>query len=276
MSQATLPGRYRNSNLFSGYYLDERVFGLDEWDCDEEAEQSFEELQALYDAEQGTLESYDEDPLRRHWIDEVLSILGYEPLPETPILDARGSIDRALYDSGDDRRAAAAMKDDGEYAGIYGQSLSVLEAKQWDADFTERFGEARSYRDASHQIKYYLEHTPESISWGILTNGKQWRLYGTKDYETETYYEVDLVDLLETGSVEVFSIFTCSSGRPPFGNRRGRRFSTGCGPKAKAPRRNSAKTSRTTCSRRYGFSARGSSRPIDWTSTPRTRNGLPT
>jgi hypothetical protein len=207
MSQATLPGRYRNSNLFSGYYLDERVFGLDEWDCDEAAEQAFEELQALYEAERGTLESYDEDPLRRHWIDEVLSILGYESLPETPILDARGSIDRALYDSADDRRAAAAMKADGEYAGIYGQSLSVLEAKQWDADFTTRFGEQRSYRDASHQIKYYLEHTPESVSWGILTNGKKWRLYGTKDYETETYYEVDLVDLLETGSVEVFKYF---------------------------------------------------------------------
>ncbi|EMA53191.1 Eco57I restriction-modification methylase domain-containing protein [Halococcus salifodinae] len=207
MSQATLPGRYRNSNLFSGYYLDERVFGLDEWDCDEEAEQAFEELQALYEAEQGTLESYDEDPLRQHWIDEVLSILGYESLPETPILDARGSVDRALYDAADDRRAAAAMKSDGEYAGIYGQSLSVLEAKQWDADFTARFGEARSYRDASHQIKYYLEHTPESVSWGILTNGKKWRLYGTKDYETETYYEVDLVDLLESGSVEVFKYF---------------------------------------------------------------------
>ncbi|GAA0455040.1 BREX-1 system adenine-specific DNA-methyltransferase PglX [Halococcus dombrowskii] len=207
MSQATLPGRYRNSNLFSGYYLDERVFGLDEWDCDEAAEQAFEKLQALYEAERDTLESYDEDPLRRHWIDEVLSILGYESLPETPILDARGSIDRALYDSADDRRAAAAMKADGEYAGIYGQSLSVLEAKQWDADFTARFGEQRSYRDASHQIKYYLEHTPESVSWGILTNGKKWRLYGTKDYETETYYEVDLVDLLETGSVEVFKYF---------------------------------------------------------------------
>src|SRR5699024_7164672 len=40
-----------------------------------------------------------------------------------------------------------------------------------------------------------------------LTNGKKWRLYGTKDYETETYYEVDLVDLLESGSVEVFKYF---------------------------------------------------------------------
>jgi type I restriction-modification system DNA methylase subunit len=207
MSQATLPGRYRNSNLFSGYYLDERVFGLDEWDCDEEAERVFEELRELYVAERDALASYDESPLREHWIDEVLSILGYEPLSETPILDARGSIDRTLYDSGSERRAGAVMKGDGEYAGMYDQSLSILEAKQWDADFTARFSETRSYRDASHQIKYYLEHTPESVSWGILTNGKKWRLYGTKDYETETYYEVDLPELLESGSVEVFKYF---------------------------------------------------------------------
>ena len=99
MSQATLPGRYRNSNLFSGYYLDERVFGLDEWDCDEEAEQAFEELQALYDAEQGTLESYDEDPLRRHWIDEVLSIIEFDTLSKTTLSDRNGHISRLLFES---------------------------------------------------------------------------------------------------------------------------------------------------------------------------------
>jgi type I restriction-modification system DNA methylase subunit len=207
MSQATHLGQYRNSNLFSNHYLDERVFGLDEWDCDEEAERAFKRLQDLYDAEQGTLASYDEDPLRRHWIDKVLEILGYEPLSETPILDANGSIDRTLYDTAEDRRAGAMMKADGEHAGVYDRSLSVLEAKQWNADFTQRFSETRSYRDASHQIKHYLEHTPESVSWGILTNGKKWRLYGTKDYETETYYEVDLEELLESDSVEVFKRF---------------------------------------------------------------------
>ena len=39
MSQATLGSTpYRNSNLFSGYYLDERVDDLEGWDCDSEAE----------------------------------------------------------------------------------------------------------------------------------------------------------------------------------------------------------------------------------------------
>jgi hypothetical protein len=208
MSQATLPsGPYRNSNLFSGYYLDERVYDLDAWDCDAEAREAFETIRDIYETEKSALDSYDESPLREHWIDEVLAVLGHETLSETPILDARGSIDRTLYGTDDERLNAAVMKADEEYAGMYGQSLSILEAKQWDADFTERFSERRSYRDASHQIKFYLEHTPESVSWGILTNGRKWRLYGTKDYETETYYEVDLPELLESGSIENFKRF---------------------------------------------------------------------
>lgn len=48
MNQATLGGApYRNSGLFSGYYLDERVDDLDGWDYDDEAHEAFEELQRL-------------------------------------------------------------------------------------------------------------------------------------------------------------------------------------------------------------------------------------
>jgi len=66
---------------------------------------------------------------------------------------------------------------------------------------------ATPYRNASHQTKHYLENTPENIRWGVLTNGRKWRLYGTKDYETQTYYEVDLPELLEDGDLEAFKYF---------------------------------------------------------------------
>jgi hypothetical protein len=41
----------------------------------------------------------------------------------------------------------------------------------------------------------------------VLTNGRKWRLYGTNDYETQTYYEVDLPELLERGDLEAFKYF---------------------------------------------------------------------
>jgi hypothetical protein len=72
MSQATLGGAYRNSNLFSNYYLEERVYGLDAWDCDEAAQEAFDALRELYATEGGTVADYDEDNLRNRWIDEIV------------------------------------------------------------------------------------------------------------------------------------------------------------------------------------------------------------
>ena len=208
MSQATLPeAPYQNSNLFSNYYLDERVADLEAWDCDEEAREAFERLQRLWELEGDLCPSYKEDELIDSWIDEVLDVLGFGTMSETTLPGGGGYNDRLLFESDDDRREGALRKKEGEPGAMYGTAAAVLEAKQWGADFSARFSEQRSYRDASHQVKYYLEHTPEQLRWGILTDGRKWRLYGTKDYATETYYEVDLPELLASGSVEQFKYF---------------------------------------------------------------------
>lgn len=51
LSQATLSEGYYNSNLFSGTYLDNRIQSLEAWDCDTEAEVTFERLRQLWDEE---------------------------------------------------------------------------------------------------------------------------------------------------------------------------------------------------------------------------------
>lgn len=208
MSQSTLPPTpYTNSSLFSGYYLAERVADLDEWDCDGEAVEAFEDLRDLYDEERDLLSTYNEDMLIDAWIDEVVEVLGFDKISETALPDGGGYVDGLLFGSTEDRRTAVSAKQGGNQATMYERASALVEAKQWDADFEGRFHEGRNYRDASHQIKYYLERTPDGVSWGVLTNGRKWRLYGTKDYETQTYYEVDLPELLETGNVEQFKYF---------------------------------------------------------------------
>ena len=210
MSQATLGSEpYRNSNLFSGYYLDERVDDLDDWDADDDAEAAFEVLRELWDLESGLVESYGEDELLDQWISEVLSVLGFDTISEGTLPDGGGYVDRLLYESEEARRGAAERKLQHDQEGMFSRASALLEAKQWGHDFERRFSEERSYRDASHQVKYYLERTPGDLQWGILTDGKKWRLYGTKDYETQTYYEVDLPELLESGDVEQFKYFYC-------------------------------------------------------------------
>ena len=209
MSQATLSDRpYLNSNLFSSHYLDERVRERTEWDCDEAARETMGELRSLYEDERNLVEGYNEDPLVQNWIDEVLDVVGFGTQVEPTLPDGGGYVDVLLFeDEGARRDAAETSMSTGNTTDLFEGAVGLVEAKQWDADFTERFHERRPYRNASHQVKHYLEQTPENVQWGILTNGRKWRLYGTKDYETQTYYEVDLPALLERGDPERFKYF---------------------------------------------------------------------
>ncbi|ELY88596.1 Eco57I restriction-modification methylase domain-containing protein [Natrinema altunense] len=209
MSQATLSDRpYTNSNLFSGYYLDERIQDREEWDCDDAARAAMDDLQSLYDLESGLVDGYKEDPLIDNWIDEVLEVLGFGTNVETTLPEGGGYIDVLLFENTEARRDAAEVYLSSEdTTDLFERGVGLVEAKQWDADFTTRFSDQRPYRNASHQIKHYLERTPERIQWGVLTNGRKWRLYGTNDYETQTYYEIDLPELLERGDLEAFKYF---------------------------------------------------------------------
>ncbi len=209
MSQATLQDRaYNNSNLFSGHYLDERVRERDEWECEDEASEAMEELQRLYELEGDLVPSYGEDALIDNWIDEVLDILGFGTQEEVTLPNGGGYVDELLFDDTSTRRDAAGVYLDTEdTTDLFERGSGLVEAKQWDAAFNIQFSEQRPYRNASHQTKHYLENTPPNIQWGILTNGRKWRLYGTNDYETQTYYEIDLPELLEEGDVERFKYF---------------------------------------------------------------------
>ena len=209
MSQATLTERpYVNSNLFSGHYLDERLSERDEWDCDEEARKAIENLQTLYDLEGPLVEGYGEDALIDNWIDEVLDILGFGTQEEVILPNGGGFVDELLFETPTARRDAAGVYLETEdTTDLFERGIGIVEAKQWDAAFNVQFSEQRPYRNASHQTKHYLENTPPNIQWGILTNGRKWRLYGTNDYETQTYYEVDLPELLQRGDLEAFKYF---------------------------------------------------------------------
>lgn len=209
MSQAPLSERpYTNSNLFSAHYLDDRIQQRDEWDCDDDAREALTALQTLYTEERELVESYGEESLIDNWIDNVLEILGFETNVETTLPDGSGFVDTLLFEDTVARRDATKGHLDTERtADLFDSGIGILEAKRWDTDFNKRLSERRPYRNASHQIKHYLERTPETIQWGILTNGRKWRLYGTRDYETRTYYEIDLPELLERGDLEAFKYF---------------------------------------------------------------------
>jgi len=193
---------YNNSELFSERFLDSKVPERSEWDCDADAQDTYDALHDLYESEyeDGYVKNYDnEDDNLDKWIDEVLTRLGFDYLDETGLPGTTGAVDRILFSSESARKDSVMPRASNDYDSVYDNAVTVLEAKQWDAEFSQKFSEDRNYFNASQQIKYYLSHVPpESVEWGILTNGRHWRLYGTDDYQTYVFYEIDLINVIES------------------------------------------------------------------------------
>ena len=60
---------------------------------------------------------------------------------------------------------------------------------------TTRSG-TRGERNPSQQIEEYLRYS--ELRWGILTDGRVWRLYDCDSSKNNVYYAVDLKELLES------------------------------------------------------------------------------
>jgi len=103
---------------------------------------------------------------------------------------------------------------------LRGRSYAVGDAKAWDRalDKTQRKGgkSAGTLADnPSLQISYYMLHS--SVAWGILTNGRHWRLYHKDSaHKLDVYYDVDLPALLARGDVESFLYFYAFFRRAAF------------------------------------------------------------
>ena len=70
-------------------------------------------------------------------------------------------------------------------------------------------------RIPSYQIYFYMLHS--GVEWGILTNGKLWRLYHRDSaHKLDVYYEVDLEELVRAGDVERFLYFYAFFRRAAF------------------------------------------------------------
>lgn len=214
MTQSTLGDEpFVNEGLFNTQYLKQTLPELDEWDCDSEAKTSKLHLKNIFIEEHGVDENKElldgllEDNLCEQWIDKVIEELGYSFSAKETLPKANGEVDRLLFESATDRRKGTSLKKDGYADEMFELASTVLEAKQWDFNFEQTFTDREVYNNASGQIRHYLEQTPVGLDWGILTNGRKWRLYSIRDYRTQVYFEVDLPELLLEGDIFDFKYF---------------------------------------------------------------------
>jgi len=89
-------------------------------------------------------------------------------------------------------------------AAAYRHGILIVESKRWMRPLDHSASAARTEDDEvpSTQILRYLSrvetHSERAIQWGVLTNGRQWRLYhqGAKS-RSEEFLEIDLLPLLD-------------------------------------------------------------------------------
>ena len=127
-------------------------------------------------------------------IEPLLALLGWQPYSKRPPMGQRRALeipDYVLF-SNPTQHAAAVRLPPAQRVGL---GLALLEAKRWNLPLDYAFpGEAGA---PSTQIIRYLStadvQSNGSVRFGILTNGKLWRLYdGRARARLEAYVEIDL------------------------------------------------------------------------------------
>jgi|GEM_PF-754359 len=186
---------HRNRGLFADYYLNEILPKQADWpSLVAEGKAVLAQLQAL----RATLkpEDLDESQLEDRWIKPVLKALGHHYAVQFKIRfrgTAHRKPDYALLASQADADAITNQiytPDDITHV------LAIADAKAWGVRLDQT---ADNKPSPSLQIDEYLRYSERP--WGILTDGRYWRLYHRDSSKNNVYYEIDLDYLLNLESV---------------------------------------------------------------------------
>lgn len=203
----------QNLKLFSEHFFEERLPG---WTAYQEfdAGHLLTEIGDLFSQAKATLiAGANEAQTEDDFIKPVLRALGFESIVQTGLRTPSGRLqpDYALFLDRESRDEAATL--DG--AAVFRDAVAVADAKRFDRPLQGRTPD--DPRDPGAQIIHYV--TVTKCRWGVLTNGRLWRLYAASgDLLDGACYEADLVELIELGDAERFRefafFFSAGSFRP--------------------------------------------------------------
>jgi hypothetical protein len=199
---------HQNRQLFSDHYLNEILPSQAGWRMlASRAEAALTEIAGIFDR---FVPSENERQTEDNLVCPVLRALGHtfevQAALKTP--DGTKVPDYVFYR---DDTALAAQKNLVLSEAVAAEgAFAVGDAKYWnrplDIAVRTKGADALSNKNPSYQIYFYLLHS--GVEWGILTNGKQWRLYHRDTaHKLDVYYEVDLEELVRAGDIERFLFF---------------------------------------------------------------------
>jgi hypothetical protein len=193
-----------NRNLFSNHYLDLLVKDNPEWE--EDVTEAFNRAKKIYNRRRDW-NRMDEAMLEEFQIRPILKdVLGHHFIPQAKVEVSSKRPDYAFFENEKDLNEALEKKGADD---LYKKALAVGDAKSWKTSLDKKVKGAKGsfeFQNPSFQIDHYLHVTP--VQWGILTSGRLWRIYHKEtSYKLDSYYEVDLVTILDNNDIEGFKYF---------------------------------------------------------------------
>jgi len=183
----------RSKTLFSRHYLNTRLPNHPEWA--EDPRPTFEVVRALWQKARQYGQNWNEAQTEEEFVKPMLKALGWA-FTVQPKAKKGGRITRPDYALfGSDQAKAEADRYLGQDDPFYNRALAIAEAKYWGRPLSQKDTSGRNTwkvgSNPSHQMVSYLVGT--RVPWGILTNGRTWRLYSREVSSTASeFYEVDL------------------------------------------------------------------------------------
>lgn len=201
-----MAGVYHNVN---NLFLQEKLEALPqaaEWGSDriEEARRCIEEL---HEKRRSVLEEQlNEIQTQYYWVSYVLRCLGYcSSVSEAPPVGVDAEDyrpDFTLFASAEVFRRAVPNRGHREFFSL---AQGVVRSLEWNASLDEFETEEGVYNPA-YDVDRHLRNT--GLNWGILTNGRVWRLFHRDTSGLmNTYFEVDLIAALEDKNPDAFKYF---------------------------------------------------------------------
>ena len=213
-----LPDAVKNQSLFSDYYLESLVVEQPQWVDTPDIESDYAAIKQLFDAVEPNAPNRNEAQLEHEFIQPLLKWLGHvfevQPTLQTPQGAKRP--DYAFFASEDSHDAAQSHINTNR---LFQTALALGDAKAWSRNLdrkVEGTGDPFNNQNPNYQIDFYLRCADKD--WGILTNGRQWRLYHRQSsYRLDSFYEVDLTALFSRdGDLDSFRYFYCLFRRDAF------------------------------------------------------------
>ncbi len=209
-TQLPLTQYHNNRQLFADHYLNTLLPQRPDWN----ALATSPNVQAVLETIQTIWQAYtptnNEAQTEQDLIRPVLHALGhtFEVQPSLTTPDGTKRPDYVLY-----RNQALLSANKGltlTEESLQHTAFAVADAKAWDRSLDNAVqghgGDPFTNRNPAYQIDFYMRHS--GTAWGILTNGRLWRLYHhATSKKLDRCYEVNLPDLLSIGTPETFLYF---------------------------------------------------------------------